>query len=63
MWFAVVISLDNSAKAANDNKKTKKLRKERVKKVKNNQDLDGQDDPSNTNGFDELNGKLIYLFL
>ncbi|KAM5581062.1 hypothetical protein ABKV19_010331 [Rosa sericea] len=43
---------DNAPKAANDKKKTKKLRKGKVKKVKNNQDLD---DPSNTNGIDELN--------
>lgn len=49
MRFALVISLDNSTKAANDKKKTKKLRKGKGKKVKNNQDLD---DPSNTDGFD-----------
>lgn len=43
---------DNSAKAANDKKKTKKLRKGKVKKVKNHHALD---DPPNTDGFDELN--------
>lgn len=48
--------LDNSAKAANDKKKTKKMRKGKVKKVKNHHALD---DPPNTDGFDELNGKLL----
>ncbi|KAL6135440.1 hypothetical protein ACLB2K_067668 [Fragaria x ananassa] len=46
---------DNSPKAANDKKRTTKLRKGKVKKVKNNHGLDGQHDPSNTDGFGELN--------
>ncbi|XP_050382832.1 uncharacterized protein LOC126799637 [Argentina anserina] len=45
---------DNSHKAANDKQRTKKVRKGKVKKVKNYQGLDGQHDPSNTDGFKEL---------
>ncbi|XP_050368275.1 uncharacterized protein LOC126786480 [Argentina anserina] len=53
----VHISIEDSAPtAANDKQRTKKLKKGKVKKVKNSRALDGQRDPSNPDGFDVLNG-------